>query len=159
LRIGSHPFLHFGRKLPDIGSYQKEHHRFIALLHGDQLRDLRVSASACSPPSRFSHLFPEHFQLAFPLAAVTEEMFPNLGHHPACATAPPALVQVYVTKLFYVHALWFMSRFQSVDPGCQRLHTVHCDGSLASHFAFQLMAMMLIAFVGLPLGHGCHLCF
>jgi len=83
LPAGSYPSVHFGRELPDISSRQEVHHRFIALLHGEQLRDLHVSASACSPPSRFCHLFPEHFLLIFPSAAVAEEMFPRLGHRPA----------------------------------------------------------------------------
>ena len=46
----------FGRELPDIGSYQEVHHRLIALLHGEQLRDLHVSASARSPSRCFPHL-------------------------------------------------------------------------------------------------------
>jgi hypothetical protein len=55
----------FGRELPDISSYQEVHHRFIALLHGEQLRDLHVSASARSPSRCFPHLFLERFLLVF----------------------------------------------------------------------------------------------
>jgi len=38
-----------GREFPDISSRQEVHHCFIPLLHGDQLRDLHVSAPACFP--------------------------------------------------------------------------------------------------------------
>jgi len=103
LPAGSYSSVHFGRELPDISSRQEVHYRFIALLHGEQLRDLDVSASACSPPSHFSHLFPEHFLLVFSSAAVAvtaEEMFPRLGHRPASAAAPPALVIVSVSEPF-----------------------------------------------------------
>ena len=85
LPAGSDSSAHFGWELPDISSRQEVHHCFIALLHGEQLRDLHVSASACSPSSRFSHLFPEQFLLVFPSAAVAEEMFPRLGRRPASA--------------------------------------------------------------------------
>ena len=67
----------FGRELPDIGSYQEVHHCLIALLHGEQLRDLHVSASARSPSRCFLHLFPERFLLVSPSAAVAEEMLPR----------------------------------------------------------------------------------
>jgi hypothetical protein len=76
---GSYSSARFGRELPDISGRQEVHHRFIALLHGEQLRDLHVSASARSPSRRFPHLFPERFLLVFPSAAVAEEMFPRLG--------------------------------------------------------------------------------
>ena len=56
LPAGSYSSVHFGRELPDISGRQEVHHRLVALLHGEQLRNLHVSASACSPPSRFSHL-------------------------------------------------------------------------------------------------------
>jgi len=75
----------FGRELPDIGSYQEVHHRLIALLHGEQLRDLHVSASARSPSRCFPHLFPECFLLVSPPAAVAEEMLPCLGYRPTSA--------------------------------------------------------------------------
>ena len=89
----------FGRELPDIGSYQEVHHRLIALLHGEQLRDLHVSASARSPSRCFPHLFPERFLLVSPSAAVAEEMLPRLGYRPAAA-APPAFVVVSVSEPF-----------------------------------------------------------
>jgi len=155
----SYPSVYFGRILPNISSRQEVHHCFITLLHGEQLRDLHVSALACSPPSRFSHFFQENFRLVFPSAAVVEEMFPCLGHSPAYTTAPPALVVISVTKPFQVCTHWCMSRLQSVEPGCQRLHAVHWDGSLASHFAFQLIAVMFTAFVGLSLCLHCRLYF
>jgi len=75
----------FGRELPDISGCQEVHHRFIALLRGEQLRDLHVSASARSPSRCFPHLFPERLLLVFPSAAVAEEMFPPLGRRPASA--------------------------------------------------------------------------
>ena len=143
--------VHFGRELLDISGRQEVHLHFIALLHGEQLRDLHVSASACSPSSRFSHLFLQHFLLVFPSGAVAEEMFPRLGRHPASAAAPQAFIVVSVSKPFLVRAHWCVSRLQSVEPGCERLHTVHWDWSLASSFAFQPVAMMFTAFVGLPL--------
>ena len=52
-----------------------------------------------------------------------------------------------------------MSGLHSVEPGCQRLHTVHWDGSLASSFAFQSIAVVLTAFVGLPFSLRRRLCF
>jgi len=100
LSAGSYSSVHFGLELPDISSRQKVHHRFIALLHGEQLRDLHVSASACSPLCRFSHLFPGHFLLVFPSATVAEEMFPHLGRHPASAAAPPPFVFISVSEAF-----------------------------------------------------------
>jgi hypothetical protein len=51
----------FGWELPDIGSYQEVHHRLIAFLHGEQLRDLNVLASARSR----SRCFPTSFQSVF----------------------------------------------------------------------------------------------
>jgi len=77
-----------------------------------------MSASACSPPSRFSHLIPEHLLLVFPSATVVEEMFPRLGCHPASTAAPPAFVVVSVSQPFSVHAYWSVSILQSVEPGC-----------------------------------------
>ena len=145
----------FGRELPDIGRYQEVHHRLITLLHGEQLRDLHVSASARSPSRCFPHLFPEHFLLVFPSAAVAEEMFPRLGR----SAAPPAFVVVSVSEPFQVRAHWCVSRLQSVESGCQWLHTIHWNGSLAPSFAFQPVAMMLTALVGLPLSLCRRLCF
>jgi DNA-binding transcriptional LysR family regulator len=90
----------FRRELPDIGSDQEVHHRLIALLHGEQLRDLQVSASARSPSSCFPHLFPERFLLASPSAAVAEQVLSRLGHCPTSAAAPPAFVVVSVSEPF-----------------------------------------------------------
>jgi len=90
----------FGRELPDIGGSQEVHHCLIALLHGEQLRDLHVSASARSPSRCFPHLFPERFLLVSPPAAVAEEMLPRLGNRPTSAAAPPAFVVVSVSELF-----------------------------------------------------------
>jgi len=55
--------VHFRGELPDVSSRQEVHHPFIALLHGEQLRDLHVSASARSPSRCFPHLFPERLLL------------------------------------------------------------------------------------------------
>jgi hypothetical protein len=99
LPTGSCSSARFGRKLPDISGRQEVHHRFVSFLHGEQLRDLHVSASAHFPSRRFSHLFPDRFLLVFPSAAVAEEMFPRLGR-PASATAPPAFVVVSVSEPF-----------------------------------------------------------
>src|SRR5882757_5930394 len=90
----------FRRELPDISSYQEVHHRLIALLHGEQLRDLHVSASARSPSRCFPHLFPERFLLVSPSAAVAEEMLPRRGHRRASAAALPAFVVVSVSEPF-----------------------------------------------------------
>ena len=104
LPAGFYSSVHFGRELPDISSRQEVHHRFVAFLHGEHLRDLHVSASARSPSRRFPHLFPERFLLLFPSAAVAEEVaeevFPRLGRRPASAAAPPALVVVSVSEPF-----------------------------------------------------------
>jgi hypothetical protein len=75
----------FGRELPDISGCQEVHHRFVALLHREQLRDLHVSAPARSPSRCFPHLFPVRFRLVFPSAAVAEEVFPRLGRRPTSA--------------------------------------------------------------------------
>ena len=90
----------FGRQLPDISSRQEVHYRFIALLHGEQLRDLHVSPSASSPPSLFSHLCPEHFLLVFPLAGVVEEVLPRQGCRPTSAAPPPVLIVISVSEPF-----------------------------------------------------------
>ena len=52
-----------------------------------------------------------------------------------------------------------MSGFQSVEPGWLWFRTIHWDGSLAPRFAFESVAVMFAAFVGLPLSLGCCLCF
>jgi hypothetical protein len=59
-----------------------------------------MTASACSPPSRFSHLFPEDFLLIFQSAAVAEEMLPRLGRAPATTAAPPAFVVASLSEPF-----------------------------------------------------------
>jgi hypothetical protein len=87
--------------------------------HGEQLRDLHVSASARSPSRCFPHLFPERSLLVFQSAAVAEEMFPRLGRRPASAAAPPAFVVVSVSEPCQVRAHWRVPGLQSVEPGCQ----------------------------------------
>ena len=136
-----------GRELPDISGRQEVHYRFIPLFLGEQLRDLHVSASARSPPRCFPHLCLERSLLIFPPAAVAKEVFPRLGS----AAAPPAFVVISVSEPFQVRAHWRVPGLQSVEPGCQWLHTIHWDGSLAPSFAFQPVAVMIAAFVGLPL--------
>jgi len=79
LPAGSYLSVYCRWVLSDISCHQEVHHHFVALLHAEQLRDLHVSALACSPPSCISHLFPEHFLLVFPWAAVAAEMFWLLG--------------------------------------------------------------------------------
>jgi len=81
----------FGQELPDISGRQEVHHRLVAFLYGEQLRDFHVLASARSPSRRFSHFFPERLLLVLPSAAVAEEMVPRLGC-PTSAAAPPAFV-------------------------------------------------------------------
>jgi hypothetical protein len=110
-----------------------------------------MAAPARSPSRCFPHLFPERFLLVFPSAAVAEKVFPRLGRHPTSAAAPPAFVVVSVSEPFQVCAHWRMPGLQSVEPGFQWLHTIHWDGSLAPSFAFQSVAVMFAAFVGLPL--------
>jgi len=90
----------FDREFPDITGCQEVHHRFIGHLHGEQLRDLHVSASANSPSRRFPHNFSQRFLLVFPSAVVAEKMFPRLGRRPASAAAPQAFVVVSVSDLF-----------------------------------------------------------
>jgi len=69
----------------------------IALFHGQQFRDLLVTASACVPACHLSHRLPEHCLLVSPLAAVAEEVLPRLGH---CPFSPPALVILSVAEQF-----------------------------------------------------------
>ena len=92
LPAGFYSSVHFGRELPHNSSRQDVHHRLIPHPHGEQLRDLHLSASACSPPSLFSHLFRQHFLLVIPSVAVGEEMFPHLGTSPASAAEPPVFI-------------------------------------------------------------------
>jgi hypothetical protein len=100
LPAGCYSSVHFGRELPHISSRQDVQHRLVRHPHGKQLRNLHVSASACSPLSHFSHLFPQHFLLVIPLFAVREEMFPRLGRSPASAAAPLALIVGLVSQPF-----------------------------------------------------------
>jgi len=86
-----------GRELPDFSICQEVHHRFIALLHGKELRDLHVSASARFPSRCLPHRYPEYFLQVFSPAAVTEEVLPRLGHPPF---APPAFVVLSATESF-----------------------------------------------------------
>jgi len=149
----------FGRELPDISGCQEVYHRLVAFLYGEQLRDSHMSASARSPSRCLPHLLPERSLLVSLSAAVAEEMLPRLVYRPACTAAPPALVVVSVSKRFYVRPHWRVSGLQSLEPGCHRLHIVHWDGSLVSSFAFQSIAVVLTAFVGLPLSLRRRLCF
>jgi len=87
-------FRTFGREVPDLGRYQEVHHCLIALLHGEQLRDLHASASARSPSRCCPHPFPQRFLLVSPSAAVEEEMLPRLGYSPTSAAAPPSFVVI-----------------------------------------------------------------
>jgi len=49
-----------------------------------------------------------------------------------------------------------VSGLQKVEPGCETLHTIRSDDSLASSFSFQPDAVMFTAFVGLTLNlHRC----
>jgi len=144
-----HPF---GRELPDIRGRQEVHHRFIALLHGEKLRDLHVSTSARSLSRCFPHLCPEHRLLVLSSAAVAEEVFPRVGGgcRPASATAPPAFVVILVSKSFQVCSHWRIPGLQSVESGCQWLHTIHWDVFHAPSFAFQPVAVMFAALIGVP---------
>jgi len=99
LPAGSCSSARFGQEFPDIRGRQEVHHRLIAFLYGEQLRDFHVSASARSPSRRFSHLFPERILLVFPSAAMAEEMFSRLGC-PASAATPPAFVIVSLSEPF-----------------------------------------------------------
>jgi hypothetical protein len=110
-----------GQQLPDIRGRQEVHHHCITLFHGEQLRDLHMSASARAPSQCFPHLFPERFLLVLPSAAVTEEVFPRLGQgrlHTSAA-APPAFVVVSESDSFQVRPYWRVPALQSVEPGCQ----------------------------------------
>ena len=98
LPAGSSSSVHFGWELPDIRSRQEFHHHFIALLHGEQLRDLYVLAPARSPSRCFPHIFPERLLLVSPWAAVAEEMLPHQGYRAASATAPSAFVVFTVSN-------------------------------------------------------------
>jgi hypothetical protein len=67
-----------GRELPDFSSRQEIYHRLITLFHGEQLRDLHVSASACYPALGLSHRFPERALLAGNIVKATVTMFQRL---------------------------------------------------------------------------------
>jgi len=108
-----------GRELRNIGCYQEVHHRLIALLHGEQLRDFHVSASAHSPSHSCPHLFPERLLLVSPSAAVVEEMLLRLGYCAAWAAAPTAFVVISVSETFQARSNGHMSGSHSVEPGCQ----------------------------------------
>jgi len=157
LPAGSCSSTRFRQELVDISGRMEVHHRLVAFLDGEQLRDFHVSASARSPSSRFSHLSPQCLLLVFPSAAVAEEMFPRLGCPGSTATPPPFVI-VSVSELFKVCAHWRVSGLQLVDSRCPRLHANHRDGSLAPSLAFQPVAMTLAAFVGLPLSLRRRLC-
>jgi len=144
-------FLHSsGRKLPDVSSCQEVHHRFVAFLHGKQLRDLHMSASAHFPARCLPHRFPEHLLLVFPSPAVAEEVFPCLDYSTSIA-ARPAFVVVSVPEPFQVRAYRRVPRLQLIESGHQWIHTSHWDRSLAPGLALQSVAAVLAALVGLPL--------
>jgi len=143
--------VHFSRELADISSYLKVHHRHIAHLRGEQLREMHVSASARSPSHCIPHFIPERLLLVTPSAAEAQQLLPHLGYRAASAATPSAHVVVSESQLFRVLLHWPVSGLHSVEHRCQRLHTVHWDGSLASSFAFHQVAIMISAFVGLPL--------
>jgi hypothetical protein len=92
--------IHFGWELPDISCHEEVLHSCIAHLHGEQLRDLDMSASACSPSRCLPHLFPESSLLVSLSAAVAEEILPRLRYHHASATAVPPFVVVLVSDPF-----------------------------------------------------------
>jgi len=66
------------RELPDVSGGQEVYHRLVTFLHGKQLRNLHISASARFPSCGLSHRRPKHFLLVFPPAAVAEEILPRL---------------------------------------------------------------------------------
>jgi len=90
-----HTATSFGRTFPDVSGRQKVHHRLVALLYGEKLRDLHVPASARFPASSLSHSFAECLLLVFPSAAVAEEVLLHLGHSPY---TPPAFIVVSVAE-------------------------------------------------------------
>jgi hypothetical protein len=136
------------RELPDVGSRQEVHHRFGAFLHGEQLRDLHVSASARLPARCLPHRFPERLLLVFPSPAVAEEVFPCLDRSTSIA-APPAFAVVSVPEPFQVRAYWRVPGLQSIELGRQWLHTSHWDRSHAPGLALQFVAAVPAAPVGL----------
>jgi len=87
----------FGQELPNVSSCPEVHHRLVACLHGEQLRNLHVSASAQFPAHHLPHRFPEHFLLVFLPGAVAKEMFSRV-HCSVSASAPPALVIFLVSE-------------------------------------------------------------
>jgi len=156
---GSSSSIHCGWEHADMSRCLEVHLRFIALLHGEQLRDVQVSASARSPSCCIPHLSPECFLLVSPSSAVADVMLPRLGYLASSTTRPPALVVTSVSEPFQVCPHRSVSGLQSVEPGCLRLPTVRWDGSLASRIALQSLAVVLTAFVGLPLSLRHRLCF
>jgi len=137
-----------GRELPDVSGCQEVHHRLVAYFLGKQLRHLQMSASARCPACGLSHSLLECRLLVFPSAAVAEEMLQQLYCSPS---APPAYVVLMVPKPFSVRFSWGMSALQSIEPCSPWLHACHCEGSLASGFALQPIAVVLGAPLTLPL--------
>jgi len=74
----------FGWELPNVSGCEEDHHRFIALLHGEQLGDLHVSASARSPSRCLPHRFPERCGETAELEGrePTVNTPPHLSRHP-----------------------------------------------------------------------------
>jgi len=139
-----------GRELSDVSSRQEVHHRCITLFHGKQFRELHVSESARFPSCCIPHRFPEHFLLVFPSAAAAAEPFPCLCRS-AFSGVLPAFVVISVPEPFQIHTYWWVPGLQSVEPGCQWLHTIHWDESLTSRLALQSVAVVLATLVGIPL--------
>jgi hypothetical protein len=151
LPSGSSSSTRFGREPTDTSGRQEVHHRLVAFRYREQLKDLQVSASTRSSFRSLPPHLPEHSLLVSPSVAVAEEMLPGLGYRPAFATALPALVILSESEPVLVPPHWRASGLQSVEPGCQRLLTVHWHGSDVFSFAFQSIAVVLTAFVVLPL--------
>jgi len=108
-----------------------------------------MSASARSPSHPYSYIVPEHLLLVFLSAAVAEEMFPRLS----CPASTAPLQEygiVLVFELFQVRAHSAVLALRMVVSGCQRLHAIHWDGSVAPRFAILPVALMLAAFISRP---------
>jgi hypothetical protein len=137
----------FGGKFPDLSGCQNVHHRLVALLYGEKLRNLHMPASAHFPACCLSHCFPECLLLVCPSAAVVEEVIPRMGHSPSI---PPAFVVISMTEPLYVDCSGRMPILQSLEPGGQRIHACHRDSSLGLHLALESVAEVLGVLGRLP---------
>jgi hypothetical protein len=142
----------FARIFPDLSGRQKVHHRLVALLYGEKLRDLHVPESPRFPACFLSHCFPECLLLVIPSAAVAGEVLPRLGYGPS---TPPAFVVVSVAEPLQVDSSGRMPRLQSVEPGSQRFHACHRDRSLRPCLALESEAEVFAGPVGLPMRLRC----